>query len=93
VPRICEFFGIVVSMYYNDHEPAHFHAVYAEHEAVVTIGSLEVLQGYLPARAGASCWNGVRCIGMRWRRTGSARGQACPLNQFRRWSRSNHGKS
>ena len=53
MPRISEFFGIVISMYYNDHVPPHFHATYAEHEAVVTIGSLEVLQGYLPAR----CWS------------------------------------
>jgi hypothetical protein len=53
VPRISEFFGIVISMYYNDHEPPHFHAGYAEHEAVVTISSLDVLQGYLPSR----CWS------------------------------------
>ncbi len=39
MPRISEFFGIVISMYYNDHEPPHFHVSYAEHEAVVTIGA------------------------------------------------------
>ena len=52
MPKVSEFFGIVISMYYNDHEPPHFHARYAEHEAVVTIDSLEVLQGDLPPR----CW-------------------------------------
>jgi len=26
VPEICRFFGIVITMYYNDHVPPHFHA-------------------------------------------------------------------
>ena len=34
MPRICEFFGIVIYMYYNDHRPPHFHAEYAEREAL-----------------------------------------------------------
>jgi hypothetical protein len=48
VPPISEFFGIVVTMYYNDHAPPHFHARYAEHEAQLEIDSLEVLHGSLP---------------------------------------------
>ena len=35
MPRVSEFFGIVIYMYYNDHMPPHFHAEYAEHEARV----------------------------------------------------------
>jgi hypothetical protein len=50
MPRICEFFGIVIYMYYNDHSPAHFHAEYAEREASFTIDTLEVLEGNLPRR-------------------------------------------
>jgi Domain of unknown function (DUF4160) len=50
VPRICEFFGIVIYMYYNDHSPAHFHAAYAEREAPFTIDTLDVLEGELPCR-------------------------------------------
>jgi hypothetical protein len=50
VPRICEFFGIVIYMYYNDHSPAHFHAEYAEREATFTIDTLDVLEGELPRR-------------------------------------------
>lgn len=38
-------------MYFNDHAPPHFHAKYQEHEAQVTIESLEVLRGSLPRRA------------------------------------------
>lgn len=51
VPRISTFYGIVIAMYYRDHSPPHFHAVYGEYEATVVIETLEVLSGYLPARA------------------------------------------
>jgi hypothetical protein len=40
MPRISEFFGIVIAMYYNDHAPPHFHAKYAEHEATFSIDTL-----------------------------------------------------
>ena len=51
VPRISEFFGIVIAMYYNDHAPPHFHARYGEHEAVIGIDPLTLKEGSLPRRA------------------------------------------
>jgi len=51
MPRVSEFFGIIIAMYYNDHAPPHFHARYAEHEATVIIATLEILEGELPRRA------------------------------------------
>src|ERR1043166_2920624 len=45
------FFGIVIRMYYDDHAPAHFHAFYQGHEALVTIETMEVIAGELPRRA------------------------------------------
>ena len=51
MPRISQFFGIVVAMYFNDHSPPHFHAIYGEHEATFAIDTLEVLEGALPRRA------------------------------------------
>jgi Domain of unknown function (DUF4160) len=51
VPRISAFYGIVITMYYRDHAPPHFHAVYAEHEATIVIETLAVLTGELPRRA------------------------------------------
>jgi hypothetical protein len=39
-----------LDMYYNDHRPAHFHAEYAECEALFVIDTLEVLEGDLPRR-------------------------------------------
>lgn len=51
MPTISEFFGIVIRMYYQDHAPAHFHAYYSEHSAVVEIETLRVREGRLPRRA------------------------------------------
>lgn len=51
MPCICEFFGIVIYMYYNDHSPPHFHAEYAGSEARYEIETLRLNNGRLPRRA------------------------------------------
>ena len=51
MPEVCRFYGIVISIYYNDHGPPHFHARYGDHQAVIGIDSLTMLQGRLPPRA------------------------------------------
>ncbi len=51
MPEICRFFGIVIAMYFNDHNPPHFHAAYGAHEATITIKDSALLTGYLPPRA------------------------------------------
>lgn len=51
LPTISTFFGIVIQMFWRDHGPPHFHAIYAEHEAVIDIRELRVLRGSLPRRA------------------------------------------
>ena len=51
MPRISEFFGIVIAMYYNDHAPPHFHAIYGEYEAKIAIDTFKTLDGKLPRRA------------------------------------------
>lgn len=51
VPRISFFYGIAITMYFYDHDPPHFHAQYAEHHALIGIGTGEVLVGSLPTRA------------------------------------------
>jgi Domain of unknown function (DUF4160)/Protein of unknown function (DUF2442) len=51
VPRISAFYGIAIYMYYRDHAPPHFHAIYGEYEATVSIETAEVLEGQLPRRA------------------------------------------
>lgn len=51
MPRISEFFGISIYMYFEDHPPPHFHARYAEFEALIRIDDFRVLRGSLPPRA------------------------------------------
>jgi Domain of unknown function (DUF4160) len=38
-------------MYFGDHVPPHFHAVYAEFSAQISILDLGILEGYLPPKA------------------------------------------
>ena len=51
VPELSRFYGIVIRMYFSDHGPPHFHAVYGEQEALVEIDGLTLLQGRLSPRA------------------------------------------
>lgn len=51
MPTICEFFGIVVRMYYDDHNPPHFHAFYGGEQAIFSIETLELMEGSLSRRA------------------------------------------
>lgn len=37
-------------MFYGDHNPPHFHAVYGDYEASLLIETLEVIEGKLPPR-------------------------------------------
>jgi len=53
MPEISRFLGIVVSMYFDDHHPPHFHIRYNEYRAVMDIRSLNIVLGVLPARVRA----------------------------------------
>jgi len=44
-------FGIVITMYYNDHSPPHFHARQGGHHIRIDIESGEVMSGSFPRRA------------------------------------------
>ena len=50
MPEICRFLGIVISMYFNEHNPPHFHIRYNEYRAVLSIRNLNIMDGHLPAR-------------------------------------------
>ncbi len=50
MPEISRFLGIVIAMYYRDHEPAHFHAIYGDSEAIFSIDDLRIIEGKLPGR-------------------------------------------
>lgn len=51
MPRISEFFGIAIYLYYKDHAPPHFHAIYAQYDAAIGIDPIGTLKGSLPRRA------------------------------------------
>jgi len=50
MPEISRFFGIVIKMFVDDHNPPHFHAFYGEYEALTDISSLAIFAGRLPPR-------------------------------------------
>ena len=51
MPEISRFFGIIILMYYDEHNPPHFHARYGSDKAAIEITSFRVLEGGLPSRA------------------------------------------
>jgi hypothetical protein len=50
MPEISRFLGIIIAMYYNDHDPPHFHAKYADFEITVRIAD-GIVEGRFPRRA------------------------------------------
>jgi hypothetical protein len=50
VPELSRFLGIVIAMFYRDHSPPHFHAIYGEFEITVSIDE-GVVSGQFPRRA------------------------------------------
>jgi len=50
MPEICRFLGIVITMYFDDHEPTHFHVRYGDFRAIFAIDALVLLDGELPPR-------------------------------------------
>ena len=51
MPEISRFFGIVITMYFDEHNPPHFHARYGSDRAAIEIATLQVREGRLPSRA------------------------------------------
>ena len=51
MPEICRFYGIIIAMFYDDHNPPHFHARYGAQSVTIEIRSLRVLEGRIPPRA------------------------------------------
>lgn len=49
MPTIKIIDSIKIDIYSREHLPPHFHAIYAEHEELIEIGSLETIVGKLPS--------------------------------------------
>lgn len=50
MPEICRFYGIIIFMNYNEHDPPHFHARYQDQEISIEIAS-GIAQGKMSKRA------------------------------------------
>lgn len=50
MPEISRFYGIIIYIFYREHQPPHFHAVYGDEEALIAIDTLAVLAGHLSPR-------------------------------------------
>ncbi len=51
MPELCRFYGIIIRMFWDDHPPPHFHAIYGTHEALVEIATAGIIAGSLPIGA------------------------------------------
>lgn len=50
MPQISYFLGVIIRMFYRDHNPPHFHAVYGDFEGIIDIDKNELIGGNLPPR-------------------------------------------
>ncbi len=50
MPEISRFYGIIIRMFFNDHNPPHFHAEYGEYKCIVNLND-EIISGTMPKRA------------------------------------------
>ncbi|MEX0739224.1 MAG: DUF4160 domain-containing protein [Pseudohongiella sp.] len=72
VPTICVFYGITIRMYYDDHNPPHFHVIYGNFAAKLNIDTGNVIAGNLPGRVLSMTqeWSKIHRTGLieNWRR-------------------------
>ena len=92
MPELSRFLGIVIAMYYRDHNPPHFHAVYGECEATFNISTGEV-NGFLPTSRGLIQEWRQFCISRNWQKRGhlQRRGNRCLISLH--WSEQNVASS
>jgi len=50
MPEISRFFGIIITINYNDHPAPHFHVRYGKSKALIAIETLALMEGHLPPR-------------------------------------------
>lgn len=50
MPEISRFYGIIIKMYFSDHNPPHFHVEYNSYKAEVEIDTLNIKSGEIPKR-------------------------------------------
>ena len=51
MPEITRFYVIIIKLFFADHPPPHFHAIYGDYNALINLETLEIIEGDLPNRA------------------------------------------
>jgi len=53
MPVIARFYGLIIKMFFigSEHNPPHIHISYGEHNAILNVNTLKIIEGDLPARA------------------------------------------
>lgn len=51
MPEVARFFGIIIKIFFGDHPPPHFHAIYGDSNALFDIDTLQIIEGDLSPRA------------------------------------------
>ena len=50
MPEISRFLGIIISMYFDEHNSPHFHVRYNEYRASMKISDFNITTGSIPAK-------------------------------------------
>jgi hypothetical protein len=74
MPTISVFYGIMIRMFFSDHPPAHFHAIYGEFQATIEIEELRVLRASFRVVRWSWSLSGLSFTGKNCWRTGSVAG-------------------
>lgn len=53
MPEISRFFGIIIKMYFDEHNPPHFHAEFGEYRSTFSIETGQMIQGDFPPKKAA----------------------------------------
>ncbi len=51
MPEICRFYGILIKMFYQEHNTPHFHAEYGEYKAEIKIEDFGINRGFFTAKS------------------------------------------
>lgn len=51
MPELSRFYGIIIAIYYDEHNPPHFHARYNEYKISIEINNFAIIDGSLPPKA------------------------------------------
>jgi phosphomannomutase len=51
MPEVCRFYGIIIAMFFEEHNPPHFYARYGRNRVAIGIEDFRILDGQFPPRA------------------------------------------